>query len=723
MPEPHFAALGLTIALAFGQGSPANPEAEPPARFAISRIEQAPVIDGRLDDPAWQRISPVTDFWTMRPVDDRPASERTEAYVAYDRTHLYVAIRAYEEHAGSVRASLSNRDQIFSDDVVGLLLDTFHDLRRAYLIFVNPLGIQTDGVTVEGQNDDYSIDLVWQSAGQRTDAGFVVELAIPFRSLRFPNEERQTWGIAILRLVQHSSEQHVFPRLDIDRNCIICQSAELAGLEGIRPGRTFEILPTVTGLQRGSRDGATASLENEPVTVDAGLGLKVGLTSNLTADLTLNPDFSQVEADAGQVEVNQRFALFFSEKRPFFLEGQEIFQAPFFLVHTRTVFDPLVAAKLTGKVGGTLVGALAALDETPIIPRGDAVPAGEPAPSGSAFFGIFRMRQDLARTSSLGLIVTDREFAGSYNRVAGVDAQARFGGRWNATVQGVWAETRNLDGTRLNDPAFRAEISRSGEHLNLEVFYNDLGPDFRADAGFIRRTDLREGGLFVGYQERPDGKVVLRWGPRFFYDRLYDHAGTLQDQVVRPSLFLQLARQSFVNLGVARALERFAETDFHKTRYFLFAESAPWKLWSGGVYVEQGDQINFDPEDAFLGFSRDFQAWSTIRPNDNLKFELSFTKSTFWREGGEGGGERVFDVNILRSKTTYQFSKELSVRAIGEWNSFSERLALNLLVSYVASPGTVFFVGFDDVLQDGADSGLQTAHRAIFLKGSYLWRL
>lgn len=718
---PQIAVLLVILASASRDATAAPAEGDPPTGgVAIVRTEQPPVIDGRLDDPLWREIEAITDFWTMRPVDDRPASERTEVYVTYDSRYLYVGIRAHEAHPGGVRASLSNRDRIFSDDVVGIVLDTFHDLRRAYLILVNPLGIQADGVIVEGQDDDLSIDLIWESAGQRTDHGYELELAIPFRSLRFPNADRQTWGFAVVRFVQHSSEQHVFPRVDIDRNCLLCQAGTLAGLEGIRPGRTFEVLPTLTGRHRGSRDDSLGRFENEPATLDAGIGLKLGLTSNLTADLTVNPDFSQVETDAGQVEVNQRFALFFPEKRPFFLEGQEIFRTPFRLLHTRTVFDPLVAAKVTGKVGGTAVGALLALDDAPLLPRGDALADGETVPSGSALFSVLRLKQDLGRTSSLGLLVTDRQFADSYNRVGSVDGQVRLGERWNVKFQGAWSGTRNLDGERLSDPALHVRVQRSGERLNLEAFYNDIAPDFRADVGFIRRTDVREGGVFAGYQERPNGRLVRRWGPSVFYSRLYDHRGARQDEVVWPAVFLELARQSFLNVGVVRALERFAETDFHKTRAFVAAETAPWKLWSGGLFVEQGDQINFDPDDAYLGFSRDWHASSAIRPNDNWNFELSFTKSTFWREAG---GERVFDVNILRSKTTFQFSKELFVRGIAEWNSFRERLALNFLVSYVASPGTVFFVGLDDTLRDGDGTGLRTVQRSIFLKASYLWRL
>ena len=678
-----------------------------------------PTIDGRLDEALWQQVLPVSDFWKMRPVDNEPASTRTEVFVSYDRHSLYVAFHCYQDSA-SVRASLATRDNIFADDVVGVFLDTFHDHRHGYLLFVNPLGIQADGITAVGADDDYSIDLVWTSAGRRTADGYVVELAIPFRSLRFANQAVQTWGIAFPRLVPSKTEQDIYPRVDVDNNCLLCQTAELVGLTGIKPGRTVELLPAVTGRQGGARGDYDAPFRAGATLVDVGVGVKYGLTSNLTLDATANPDFSQVEADAGQVEVNQRFALFFPEKRPFFLEGTDIFATPLQLVYTRQIFDPLAAAKLTGKIGGTSVGILTALDQTPLLPRGDALPAGGSMPAEDAVFNVVRMKQDVGRSSSIGLLTTDREFAGSWNRVAGLDAQVGFLDLWRVTAQAVYSDTRSLDGTRPAGPAYALDVSRNGPHLLLELFYNDVAPGFRADAGFIRRTDVREGGVFIAHQVRPNGATVLQWRPGLLYDRLYDHAGVLQDERIVPQLQLRLVRQTFVQLRYIAHRERFADRDFRKSRWQLVAETAPSRLLSGGGFVEQGDEINFDPDSAYLGWSRDLSVWGTLRPSDAVSADLSLVKSTFWRRAG---GPRVFDVNIWRAKLAYQFSKQLFLRLITEWNTYDCAVSLNPLLSYTARPGTVFFLGMDNGLESAAGRPLKTMHRTVFFKASYLWRL
>jgi hypothetical protein len=712
------ALCGLVVAVSPARGQ--STSAPAPARVVAARAELPPLIDGRLDDPLWHDLAPITDFWKMRPVDDERASERTEAWIAYDHKVLYIAVRAYEAHPGTVRASRATRDQIFNDDWIAIFLDTFHDRRRGYLLFVNPLGIQADGVVAQGQDDDMTPDFVWHSMGERTEDGFTLEVAIPFRSLRFRNATEQTWGIAIIRLVSHASEQQIFPRVDMDDNCLLCQTATLTGVSGVRSGRTFELLPTVTGLQRGERAEYTLPWADGPVTVDAGLGVKYGVTPSLTADVALNPDFSHVESDAGQVEVNQRFALFFPEKRPFFLEGQDIFGTPIQLVYTRAIFDPLVAGKVTGKVGRISVGLLLAVDETPMHPRGDSLPTGASMPDEYGAFTIVRVKQDVGRNNALGVIATGREFAGSFNRVAGVDGQVHFLKQYSLQAQAVWSDTRNLDGTRVSEPAFGAFLSRNAEHLQFQLYYNDVAPDFRADAGFIRRTDLREAGAWVGWRERPNGRVLRVWQPSLSYRRLYDHAGVLQDDVIRPGVGFELARQTNVWVSYSHALERFADVDFRKDRVSGEVFSAPTKLWSGGFFVEQGQQINFDPDSAYLGYSRDLGVFSTLRPTDGLSVELSFRKSTFWRERG---GARVFDVDLVRGRVAYQFSKELLLRMIAEWNDYDRTIDLYGLLSYTANPGTVFFLGVDNGLERPDGEVLRARDRTVFFKASYLWRL
>ncbi|MBI5710401.1 MAG: carbohydrate binding family 9 domain-containing protein [Candidatus Eisenbacteria bacterium] len=705
----------------------AGPDA--PARIAAARAVQPPVVDGRLDDAVWRDAAPATGFWKFRPVDDQPATQRTEVWFAYDDASFYVAFRAHDDAPSGVRAALAVRDQCMSDDLVGIVLDTFNDGRRGYELFCNPLGVQADGVIVEGQDDDFSVDYVWRSAGRLTPDGYEVEMAIPLGSLRYSDADRQTWSVAVIRMLPARGEQHAFPHLLRGRNCLLCQSADLTGIEGLHPGRTFELLPAMTGLRRGATDESLARFRYEQDRYQAGLGVKLGITPALTADLAVNPDFSQVESDAAQVEVNQRFALYYPEKRPFFLEGQEIFGSPLQLVYTRTIFEPLVAAKLSGKSGGTTIGVLGALDDTPLVPRGDAGPGGAAALARRAVFDIVRLKQDVGRDATLGFLATGREYPGAWNRLAGLDAQVRFRRLWSWVAQGVGSETRDLDGGRKSGAAYTSELSRAGGHLQLDLAYNDIAPGFRADAGFIRRTDLREGVAVAGWQERPDSAAIRRLRASLSYRQLYDHADVRQEAQLAPALLLEFPRKVTLFVRERWRMERFAGADFRGARLDAALEGEPWKLLTGGLAWDEGEEIHYDPADAFLAWGREWDAWATLRAGEKLKLELTATRVTEWR--GRGGA-RVFDVEIARVKASYQFTRALALRVIPQWQSVDEDggrdrdLDVNVLASCQPGPGTVFYLGVDDGWNDPATDPVHRFHRArraLFFKASYLWRV
>lgn len=720
---------GLAAILACAAASPASADPGAPAGIVAARAARPPAVDGRLDDAVWRDAAPATGFWKFRPVDDQPAAQRTEVWFAFDDASFYVAFRAHDDAPSGVRASLAVRDQCMSDDLVGIVLDTFHDGRRGYELFCNPLGVQADGVIVEGQDDDFSVDYVWHSAGRLTPGGYEVEMAIPLRSLRYSDADRQTWSVAAIRMLPARGEQHAFPHLLRARNCLLCQSADLTGIEGLRPGRTFELLPAMTGLRRGVVDESLAGFQYEQDRYEAGLGMKLGITPALTADFAVNPDFSQVESDAAQVEVNQRFALYYPEKRPFFLEGQEIFVSPLQLVYTRTIFDPVVATKLTGKSGGTTIGVLGALDDTPLVPRGDAGPPGAAPLARRAVFDVVRLKQDVGRDATLGFLATDREYPGAWNRLAGLDAQVRFRKLWSWVAQGVGSETRDLDGGRRSGAAYTTGLSRAGEHVMLDFAYNDVAPGFRADAGFIRRTDLREGVAYAAYERKPNGTWLKRWRPSVTVSQLDDHAGVRQEAQVTPRLLFEFSRKVTLTLRERWGMERFAGVDFHGTRYAAQLDGEPWKLLTGGLYWEEGHEIRYDPAEPFRAWGREWDVWATLRPGEKLKLELTATRVTEWR--GRGGAE-VFEVDIARVKASYQFTRALALRVIPQWQSVDEGggrnrdLDVNVLASCQPGPGTVFYLGYDDGWNDPATDSIHRFHRArraLFFKASYLWRV
>ncbi len=696
-------------------------------RVEARRTAAPVVVDGALDEPAWRDAAPVSGFWKMRPVDDQAASESTQVRVLFDDQYLYLGFRAGEAHAGTVRGSLAPRDQCMDDDLVGVLIDTFHDHRRAYELFSNPLGVQADGVAAEGADDDFSIDLVWQSAARRSPDGYTVEMAIPFRSLRYPTQSRPTWGIAFVRGVVHATEQDAWPRIRRGVTCIMCQTADLTGLEVPRPARTLEVLPAVTGLRRGGSDPALARFAYDPYKYEAGVGVKLGFTPSLTGDLTANPDFSQVESDVAQVTVNRRFALFYPEKRPFFLEGQEIFASPITLVHTRTIYDPLGAAKITGKQGGTTLGVLGAVDEHPLE---DGAPLDR-----SAQVSVARVKQDVGKSSTLGVLATDRELGAAHNRVAALDGVVELGKHWSWAWQAGGSDTRDAAGSRTGSAVY-SNVGMNRDHADLGLEYTDFSPQFATQVGFVPRVDLREGAAEVGWQEKPDGKLLKRWRASVRGDQLYNHAGFREEQFVRPRLELYFARQVSVALRARPWIERFAGQVFHGDKVAGSVEAQAWKRVQGSAYWEEGGEVNFDPAAPFRAWGRELDLAATVHPNDNLAIELSGTRVNEWRDRG---GPSVFVQDLARARVAWQFDRALALRLIGAWESLelpgsvdntvpigpARDFTLNALASYTPHPGTVFYLGYDDGYDDPAEGVARAFHRqsrALFFKASYLWR-
>ena len=398
------------------------------------RADDAPRIDGQLDDAVWQRAVRLTEFVQVRPVDGAPNTEETEVWIAFDSGNIYFAMHVHYADPSIARANRVDRDQTRSDDTISVYFDTFLDQQRAYVFSVNGYGVQGDSLMAPSggggarggggvPSGDSSWDALFESAGTLVADGWTAEMAIPFKSLRYPSRDAHRWGFQVVRSMGGKDETVVWSPMTRG-NTFMSQMGLLDGLSGLSTSRNLELLPTFTAVQVGSRDTSTGGFD-ETRQPEGALNLKYGITSNMTFDLTYNPDFSQIESDQPQIEVNQRFPLFFAELRPFFLEGQEIFQTrgPATLLHTRSIIDPRYGGKVTGKVGNTTVGVLFANDEAP----GKVGDRDDPAFGQTAQFLVGRVRYDLYAESYIGAIVTDREFLDAYSRVGGVDANFRLG--------------------------------------------------------------------------------------------------------------------------------------------------------------------------------------------------------------------------------------------------------------------------------------------------------
>ncbi len=377
----------------------------------IPKAAGVPVIDGRVDEEVWKRAAVFKDFYQTSPGDNIAASKPTEAYVMYDEKHLYVAFKCWDEK-DKIRATVAQRDGVFNEDNVRFWLDTYGDKRRAYIIGLNPLGIQADGIFTEGQGADFNVDILMESKGVTEDWGWSVEVKIPFKSLRYTAGKGKFWGFNAARNIDRLNDEFdswmPMPR---GNPGFLNQFGRITGLDEIKAERTLEVIPTFTVKQTGRRTSQT-TFSNPPVEPDFGFTVKYSITPNITVDAAYNPDFADTEADAPIVEANQRFPIFFSEKRPFFLEGVDIFDTPIQAVYTRQIENPDIAVKLTGKVGRNSFGILGAIDE----------PLGNPN-KDKAFVGILRLKRDFGEESNIGFIATTYSYPNQHSTVAGVDTR------------------------------------------------------------------------------------------------------------------------------------------------------------------------------------------------------------------------------------------------------------------------------------------------------------
>jgi uncharacterized protein DUF5916 len=474
--------------------APVHAQTASPAAVRAPRIDTTVTLDGRLDEPAWSRAAVLRDFSQYLPNDNRPADDSTTVLVWYAPTAIYFGIRAYQD-SGTVRATLADRDKVGGDDYVEILLDTFNDRRQALVFGVNPLGVQTDGTMLDAQRQvattlsaassgaytiDRSPDYVYQSKGRLTAWGYEVEVRIPFKTLRYQARDLQSWGVNVIRMVQASGHQLTWTRVLQTRASFLAQSGTIAGLTGLRRGLVLDLTPEAT-LTSGSTFGGDGQR--------LGATIRWGATANLTLNGTVRPDFSQVESDVPQIQFDPRTALNYPEKRPFFLDGLELFQTPVQLIYTRRLVDPEGAAKLTGKIGSTTIAVLSGVDGTEASTTGN-----------HPVLNALRLRRDLGGQNSLGLVYTDRVDGPAFNRVAAGDGRLGLGDAWALTFQGGASATRDSAAAPVRwGPVWRASLARSGRRFGLTVTSRGVGEHFHTSSGFISRPNAVVNSVIPSY--------------------------------------------------------------------------------------------------------------------------------------------------------------------------------------------------------------------------------
>ena len=742
-----------------GGGFAPTPLGRPTA--VIGRTNNPPEIDGRLDDSVWETAAHITDFVQIAPVEGAPASEDTEVWMAYDADHLYFAFYAHYTRPETMRINRADREEIRGDDRMAILFDPFLDQQRAYQFEVNGYGVQADslvnadgstgfsrssgsgsasrgsgprrsggsGMSSSGQfgiRGDDSWNALFDTGGQVVADGWTAEMRIPFKSLRYPSRgagQPHRWGFQITRVIRDKSEAQSWSPISRGVAGQLTQFGTLEGLSDMSLSRNLELLPEVTGFRLGSLDTGSGEYSTDDPTGELGFGVKYGITPNLTADMTYNPDFSQIESDRPQIETNQRFALFYPEQRPFFLEGQEIFQTatPLTLVHTRTIVDPRFGGKLTGKVGQTTLGVVVADDEA----AGRFDDTAHPQYGTSAQTVLGRARYDFYAESYLGAIMTAREFGADYNRVAGVDGRFRLGRTHRISFLAAGSETADETLGSLSGGAFEADFSKQGRNVSYNVAHSRIDPGFLTSTGFLPRVDLQQTSGTAGYRWWPES-TLMTWGPSVTYLRLYDHSGVLQDEQIQAMANFSFRNNMAITGMVNRDLERYGAIDFRKTGFGFFGVMSARILSIYGGY-NWGDGILYDSDSPYLGWSTVGNVNFRFQPTSRLRTEFTMVSSDFVEPISQTD---IFNVKIFRTRTTYQFTDRLLARYIMEHNTAAATLGNNVLFTYRVNAGTVIFLGYDDRYRQGMlidsllfpTTELLRTNRAFFGKISYLFR-
>lgn len=694
--------------------------------------DKPPKIDGVLEENEWNGAAKISLDKQFEPQENGVASEKTDIFLFYDKENLYLAFRAFDSDAKAIRAPVSKRDDIGQDDFVSVWLDTFDDRRRTYAFRFNPLGIQEDGIFTDSDRSDLTWDGIIESKGVVMTDGYAVEVKIPFKSLRFQINDKKTWGLHLFRKIARKNEQTSWMPISRNKESFLIQMGSLANLDGVFAGRTLDVIPYATLSNNGTREedltvpaGARLNTVNK---LDVGLTATYTLTPNLTLSATVNPDFSQIENDVPQVSVNQRFPLFFPERRPFFQEGAEVFRSFYSaaprIIDTRQIVDPDWGIKLTGKIGKNTIGLLSASDNAPGLRL-------EPTDANfgkNASFNIFRYGRDVFSQSSIGFSLTDRRFAGSSNTVGTFDGRIRFGeGRQLFAYQVSYSKTRDLDGTSRSGGSSYFVYNYEDRKWDFGTSQSGTARNFRAQTGFIRRTGFLRSYGYVGRTFRPKEKSWwVKARPFAVALAFRDQNGNLDESFFDPGVDLEFARGISVYTYFSTRRDNFFGRGYTTRAYINSFSINAFKRFAVSGKIEIGTGVNFDPARAEIGKLLNGNLTVTLRPLAKLNSEFLWLKSSL---RSSNNGENLFAQDIFRNRTIYQFNRFNAVRSIIDYDTLERRIGLSLLYSYTPKPNTAFFVGYGDALYNGFDplfgtrrTGLVRQSRSLFAKISYNFR-
>jgi hypothetical protein len=708
----------------------------------VPRIEGSMKLDGQLDEPLWQSALLLELKYETSSGENTPAPVKTEVLLAYSESALLIGFRCYDPEPSAIRARLSDRDNDPGDDYVGVILDTFNDQRRSYILWSNPLGVQEDGILT---NDGYdsSWDAIYESRGRITDWGWSLEMRVPFSSISFQRTEGpQVWGFDVIRNyprgVTHEMRLSPFER---GNNCELCQFAKIEGFEGVKPGLDLEINPTVTYVRTSVRpDFPEGDFETTHNEAEVGLTTQWGVTPNINLAATLNPDFSQVEADAWQLDINEPFALYYEEKRPFFTEGADFLASELEVVYSRTVRDPSVGFKISGKEGGNSIGGFVVRDEVTNLIFPGSLSSDATTLAGGSWSSAFRYKRDIGGKYTLGALFTGRTGDEYHNAVLGVDGEFRFTDNDRFYAQVLRSNTSYPQdvSTEFGQPednfsgnALHFLYHHSARDLSLVARFEDIAADFRADLGYMPKVDYRHYQVGADYRiwnDLPDWWRVLLLGGGFHH--YADHEGDLLQKNAYGMIVFRGGMNSGVDLFGYKRVEAYGGREFDLTQGTLDAwilPSSKYALEFSAMFGDRIDYANVRP-----GGRLRLNPIITFTPDSRLSVGLDHTYERMTVDGG-----RLYTANVSQLTLKYQLSVRAFFRAIFQYVDYDfnadlyanpvdpkfRQLFTQLLFSYKLNPRTVFFLGYTDNYYGARDNNLTQESKTLFMKIGYAWQL
>jgi hypothetical protein len=762
----HLALFVILCALAALSQTPgaAAPQAPSPIDRASFAYINIPKLDRAPSMQDFEGMQPVSDvarhmykvdrFIARVPVDDVPSSERTEVYLGYDSANIYAVFICFDSQPDKMRARRPSRDNVFDDDSITLQLDTFHDQQRAYSFGVNAGGMQGDAVWTEGAGWDPNFDAIYRSEVKRNAQGYIAFLAVPFRSMRFPTVPSQKWGILLNRFIARTREDTFWPRYTQKIQGRTNQMGDLTGLEDVTAGRNIQFVPYVAFLHSKllqTNDGSPTQFDQHDADFRAGMDAKYVWHDKLTFDLTANPDFSQVESDDPQVLVNQRFEVFFPEKRLFFLENSSYFQTPIQLLFTRRLVKPDAGLRVTGKLGRWGIGLLSADDRD----AGERLPFADPNADKRSFTNVARITRDLGPQTYVGMDFVQHSFAGEQNIAFGSDVLYKLNENWRVNSQFVASSTQAPLSNSIWGEALYGGLFEDGNHWTAHFEYNDRSPDFRADVGFIPRVDYRGVNDLLQYNFRPKHSVLVRWGPLLNASSNWDYRGQNLDWATGPGVQFEFKRNTEVDFTTNFGGLSLRPIDFSPlpdTRSYQVRSigghigSTPINKLSFAADFSTNRTVNFAPASGSLPANVSALSGSAtvgVRPTNGLTIDNTYL---FTQLGDERTNATIFNDHIFRSRWLYQFDQRWSLRLTGQYNALISNPSLtslqqtkqingDALLAYRVNPATALFVGYNYDVQNydprtfgqlppiaRTADGLINDGRVLFVKLSYLLR-